>query len=86
MGKRSSRGNAGKGRPRGSRNRTTRAFKEACLLVFEARGGIEAFLTWSNRNPTEFYKICARLIPHEVSGPDGGPIPIAKIIDEHVER
>jgi hypothetical protein len=63
------RGNAGKGRPKGATNRLSRAFKEATMLVFEEIGGTSAFADWTRRHPTEFYKICARLIPHEVAGP-----------------
>ena len=33
----------------------------------------------AQRNRTEFYKLLGRLIPTEVSGPDGGPIEVAGI-------
>ena len=76
--------NAGKGRPKGALNKVTRAFKEAVLAVYNARGGNGALLKWSNKEPTEFYRICARLIPTEISGPDGGPLPVhvTQTIDE----
>lgn len=76
------------GRRKGSVNKTTRAFKEAVLCVFNDLGGNAAFLAWAKggrgRNLTEFYKICARLIPHEVVGPgaDGAHV-IKTIVDEH---
>jgi hypothetical protein len=85
MRKRIPRGNEGKGRPKGASNKTTRAFKEACLLVFEQRGGVEAFLVWSHANETEFYKICARLIPHEVVGPGADGEHLIKTI-QHVHE
>jgi hypothetical protein len=66
------RGNAGKGRPKGAKNRLSQAFKEATMLVFEEIGGTSAFADWARRHPTDFYKICARLIPHEVAGPGSG--------------
>lgn len=59
--------NAGKGRPKGSQNKTTKAFKEAVLAVYHDIGGNEALAKWAKENPTEFYKICARLIPTEVN-------------------
>lgn len=57
------------GRPAGVPNKVTRAFKTACLNVFNAGGGEAWFLGWARENPTEFFKIAARLIPHEVIGP-----------------
>ncbi len=67
---------AGKGRRKGTPNKITAAFKAAVLRVYEARGGDAAFLTWANKHQTDFYKICARLIPHEVTGEDGGPVEV----------
>lgn len=59
--------NAGKGRPKGSLNKTTKAFKEAVLKVYQDIGGDEHFAKWARDNPTEFYKICARMIPQEAT-------------------
>jgi len=68
-----------RGRPKGSRNKVTLAFKEATLRVFGAVGGEKAYADWAKKNRTEYYKICARLIPLEVSGNTNGP-PVVKII------
>lgn len=35
-----------------------------------------ALLDWARDNPGEFYKIVARMVPQEMSGPGGGPIPL----------
>ena len=70
---------AGPGRPKGSQNKVNAAFKTALLLAFEEIGGVEALAAWAKENPTDFYKICGRLIPHEVSGPDGAPIAVAVV-------
>ncbi len=79
------RGNAGKGRIRGSQNKIPRAFKEALLLAFEELGGVNGLVRWgrNKRNRTAFYQICARLIPHEVVGPgkDGAHV-VKTIVDE----
>ena len=66
------------GRPKGKQNKTTTAMKEAFILAFEKRGGIEALMTWADANETEFYRIIGKMIPKEleVSGPEGGPIPM----------
>lgn len=36
------------------------------LEAFERKGGVDALLTWADDNPTEFYKLCGRLIPVDV--------------------
>lgn len=59
--------NAGKGRPKGAQNKTTKAFKEAVLTVYHDIGGNDALANWARENQSEFYKICARLIPTEVN-------------------
>lgn len=72
------------GRPHGSKNKLTIAFKSALLDVFQATGGSQAMTVWARKNRTEFYRIMARLIPHEVVGPgaDGAHL-IKTIVDEH---
>lgn len=72
------------GRVAGVPNKITRAFKTAVLAVFNNMGGDTALQAWAEKNPTEFYKIAARLIPHEVVGPgkDGEHL-IKTIVHEH---
>jgi hypothetical protein len=73
--------NAGKGRVKGSKNKTTVAVKEALTAAFEGIGGVKRLQTWAEENTTEFYKLWGRLIPTEVSGPDGGAIPVDATVD-----
>lgn len=68
--------NAGKGRPKGSPNRATASIKAAFHDAFEQRGGVTALLAWAENNETEFYRLASKLIPTELSGPDGRAIPI----------
>jgi hypothetical protein len=70
--------NAGRGRRKGSQNKATKAFKHAVLAVYAELGGNAAMLAWAKKYPTEFYKVCARLIPHEhqVSGELRMPVPV----------
>lgn len=78
---------APRGRPKGSQNKLTKAFKSALLEVFEATGGSDAMTRWAKKNQTEFYKIMARLIPHEVVGPGaGGEHFIKNIVHEHHDK
>lgn len=71
--------NAGKGRKKGVPNKATASVKAALLEAFEKKGGVPALLKWAKDNETEFYKLWGRLAPTEVSGPDGGPIPLAHV-------
>lgn len=59
------------GRPKGSLNKTTAAAKENVMAVFTRLGGTAAMAKWAKNNQTEFYKLYARLIPVEGSGPSG---------------
>ena len=69
--------NAGKGRPKGSPNRSTAGIKRAFADAFEQRGGVTALLTWAEKHETEFYRLVSKLIPTEINGPSGGAIPVA---------
>lgn len=53
------------GRKAGTPNKITTAFKGAVQLTYDAIGGHAAFADWAKTNPTEFYRIAARLIPTE---------------------
>lgn len=59
------------GRKAGTPNKITKAFREAVLSVFGKLGGEQHLLQWAKSEPTEFYKIAARLIPTELTGPAG---------------
>lgn len=68
--------NAGKGRVKGVPNKTTVAVKAALTEAFEELGGVPSLVAWGKANETEFYKLWAKLLPTEVTGPNGGPIPV----------
>jgi hypothetical protein len=55
------------GRLIGTPNKVTSVFKEAVRTVYEDIGGNTAFAEWAKENPTEFYRIAARLIPTEMA-------------------
>ena len=58
------------GRRSGTPNKLTTTFRQAVLTTFENLGGIDGLTDWAAENPTEFYKIAARLIPGELKVPD----------------
>lgn len=61
----------GPGRPKGSVNKTTAAVKEALTLAFQGIGGVPALKAWAQEHPSDFYKLWSKLLPTEVTGPDG---------------
>ena len=46
------------------------------MAVFDKIGGREAMAKWAKENQTEFYRLYARCLPHEVTGTNGGPVEI----------
>jgi hypothetical protein len=69
-------GNAGK--PKGAINKTTKAVKEVFADVFaEMQKDPQAkLLVWGKANPTEFYKLAAKLIPIQLAGDKDNPLPL----------
>jgi hypothetical protein len=55
------------GRPKGSKNKVCQSIKQAFKDAFEEMGGVESLVLWGEKNPTEFYKICARFIPIDIT-------------------
>lgn len=77
------RGNAGKGRPKGSPNKVTKAVKDALRGALEAshEDGAEGFfLMLAKDDPKTFATLVGKLIPNEVVA-DVKSETIVKIID-----
>lgn len=71
------RGNAGKGRPKGSPNKTTALLKDAILqAATEAGGGnlVEYLKAQASANPGPFMALLGKVLPMQVTGEDGGPV------------
>ena len=66
------RGNAGKGRRKGVRNKTTMAAKQAISLAFEGLGGVEGLIAWAKKDEQNerifFANIYPKLLPLKVDG------------------
>lgn len=69
------RGNAGKGRPKGSKNKTTGIAKEAIARAADGIGGAERLQAWIQedaQNERVFWsQIYTKLLPHQVEGDIG---------------
>lgn len=70
--------NKGRGRPKGSPNRTTASAKEAIAQAAEGLGGTNRLIAWAQEDPANerafWATIYPKLLPLQVSGEDGGPI------------
>lgn len=64
----------------GAKNKNTITAKECIALVAEALGGHERLTAWAKEAPANesvfWSKIYPRMLPVEMSGPDGGPIQV----------
>lgn len=81
--------NAGKGRVKGVPNKATVAMKEAIMHVYAAlqdKNGKDHghFVDWAVDNPTEFYKLAAKLIPVQLDHSGGLTIIAASSTDERI--
>lgn len=73
------------GRKKGTPNKVTQSARAAFQLAFDKAGGAKAMTVWAKANPTEFYKLYARLIPVEHVG-EGGEGPIATVVKHIYEQ
>lgn len=60
---------AGAGRKKGSTNRLNRTMKDAFEATFKSlqRNKKARLFAWAKDNPTEFYKIVARMLPSQMN-------------------
>ncbi len=67
---------AGKGRPKGARNKMTRALKDIILGALDKAGGERYLFEQSSRNPVAFMTLLGKVLPVQVSGEDTGPVAV----------
>ncbi|MFT3885666.1 MAG: hypothetical protein QM724_09610 [Flavobacteriales bacterium] len=60
-------GTPGPGRRKGVPNKLTIGARLAIQASFDELGGVAALTAWARKNPTEFYRLYARLIPIEAN-------------------
>lgn len=71
-------GNAGKGRPKGSPNKTTALAKDAINMAADKLGGVDRLVAWAKEDPQNerafWATIYPKLIPVALSGDPDNPI------------
>lgn len=75
------------GRKAGTPNKLTKTVREAFEATFnemQQGKGPETLANWAKENPTEFYKLAAKLIPQEINA--NVNVDLAKRIAEARER
>jgi hypothetical protein len=81
------RGNAGKGRPKGAKNKTTTIAKDAIATAAENLGGSERLTSWAREAPENerafWTTIYPKLLPLEVNNNHDLSDPIVELL-EHV--
>lgn len=73
----------GSGRPKGSLNKNTKAFKDlltATIQTLEEKKG-HGLQKWAEDHPTDFYRICSKLVPQEMVGEFTGEVTIKVVRD-----
>lgn len=74
------RGNAGKGRPKGSLNKTTAIIKDAIIQAAQNAGGEDGmvgYLTLQAReNPGPFMGLMGKVLPTQLTDGEGGKLAI----------
>lgn len=73
------RGNAGKGRPKGSQNKTTLAVKEAVLAALDQAGGIDYLVKQADENPNAFLTLVGKVLPLQVNASHDGTV-VAQVV------
>lgn len=72
--------NAGKGRPKGSKNKTTSLLKDALLMAATEAGGPEGLVGYLRQqafeSPSAFLSLLGKVLPLQVTGEDGESVKV----------
>lgn len=66
-------------RPKGSKNKAQACARENVVCVFNRIGGTAYMAKWALDNPSDFFKIYARLVPQELKAsidPDANTVKV----------
>jgi hypothetical protein len=76
----------GAGRPAGVPNKLSAAVKDNIIEVFDKIGGVDSMAIWATENQTQFFNLYAKLLPHEVTGPAGGPLQFQEVVRKIIDH
>ncbi|HUO22324.1 MAG TPA: hypothetical protein VMU59_07395 [Caulobacteraceae bacterium] len=69
----------GRGRPKGSKNKTPQIIKEMVLTALDKEGGVKYFRKLAQENPTAFVTLVAKILPTQITGANDGPVQVEKV-------
>jgi hypothetical protein len=76
---------AGRGRPKGALNKTTRAAQEAIAYAAEGLGGADRLVAWAKedaRNESAFWTtIYPKLLPLQIAGDEDNPLSLVTRVE-----
>lgn len=67
---------AGKGRVKGTPNKTTKLIKEMITQALDKAGGVEYLQRQADENPTAFMTLVGKVLPLQITGADDKPLQI----------
>jgi len=67
---------AGKGRPKGAKNKTPVELKAMILQALDKKGGVNYLMQQAEDNPTAFLTLVGKVLPMTVSGDEDNPLTI----------
>jgi hypothetical protein len=77
-------GNAGKGRRKGSTNKVPTALKEMILQALADVGGVDYLKTQAGQNPNAFLALIGRVLPLQLKEGGSDPtVPATTVVHEH---
>lgn len=71
---------AGKGRPKGVRNKTTTAVKEMILQALANKGGVKYLEEQAVKNPTAFLTLVGKVLPLDVNANLSGEVGMRPVV------
>jgi hypothetical protein len=67
---------AGKGRPKGAKNKMTAALKDMILGALDEAGGQEYLVEQARKNPVAFMTLLGKVLPMQIGGDPADPLKV----------
>lgn len=74
----------GRGRPKGGSNKQTIELKDMILGALDKAGGVEYLAKQALESPTAFLSLVGRVLPTQVTGKDGSPLELVRVMVSQV--